>query len=163
MLSSKAILLLLWTFVATAALSYAAVLPASPSEVLENVDGDTATSLVGRQTCNGPESISNSGFLPAVVPALKESCLNLLNKLQQGGRATFVGEGGSDVRSDDGICTINWTSRDVDPAQVSFDDLVAPMAVAFFRGSDDNGRTGGVIKDYLLADVCTDVRVGFST
>jgi len=42
-------------------------------------------------------------------------------------------------------------------------DVVAPMAVAFFRGSDDNGRTGGVIKDYLLADVCTDVRVGFST
>jgi len=54
-----------------------------------------------------------------------------------------------------------WSSKEVNPAQVSFDDLVAPVAVAFARGEQPDDHTRGVLKNYRLAGVCTDISVGF--
>jgi len=120
-----------------------------------------ANTPIPQTSCAGPESISSAEFI--MEPGLGSetvSCQNLLRELQLGGRARFV-QSGSDGFSADGNCRVFWSSRDVNPAQVSFDDLVAPVALALARGQQPDEHTGGVLKNYRLAGVCTDVSVGF--
>ena len=183
MLSFKAILFnLLWTLFATAVLSQAAALPSSTERLHRRQDGNT-TDVTDRNTtdttddgnttdftrppqnCSGQESISSARFQrnpEGIISASKQSCLDLLKELQLGGRTSFIEGGVKGKISSDESCSIIWTSGDIDPNQVTFDDLVAPLAFAIERGSRSDGSTVGVIENYRLAGVCTNILVGIS-
>ena len=66
------------------------------------------------------------------------------------------------VNSTDGQCRIFWTSTQVDAAQVTFNDLLTPLVLALALGRLDDSTMLGEVRDFRLAGVCTDVRVGFA-
>ena len=153
MFTTKAIVLLSWTFVAMVAFVNAAAFPSMGARI------STSADILRRQGCTGPEDISHATvtFDTTLIsgPARTEDCMRLLQELQDGVREakfrTFYKRFGR--------CQISWNDETgIKPGDVTFDDLVAPLAVIISRGSSEGGTFGG-IENYLLGGKCTDILV----
>ena len=81
--------------------------------------------------------------------------MRLLQELQEGGtQATF-----EEPFKRFGSCTLFWKDEKIiNPRDVTFDELVAPLGVIVARGSSDRGTTGRIL-NYRLSGHCTNIFV----
>jgi len=130
----------------------AAAFPSAQPHVSTDAD------ILPRQDCT--DDISRAPFdrvLLSDSPATTGDCMRLLQELQKGGRQvrfeTFFKTFGD--------CTISWNGvSGISPRDVTYDDMVAPLAVIISRGSSD-GTTFGGIEKYPLGELkqCTSIHV----